>query len=64
MGAVGTAQIAPPLPKNRKPGPVPGFFVPAILASAVRYQWLRSSLARSTRLILSSASQNVLLRVL
>jgi len=27
VGTVGTAHITPPLPKNQKPGLVPGFFV-------------------------------------
>ena len=29
MGAVGTGQITPPLPRNQKPGIGPGFLMPA-----------------------------------
>ena len=40
FGALVNGQSAPPLPGNRKPGLVPGFFVPAISLFDVRFQAL------------------------
>jgi len=37
VATVGTAQITPPLPRNREPGHVPGFFVPVSFLFDVRF---------------------------
>lgn len=42
---VGTAHITPPLPNKRKPGLVPGFFVPGVLELYVRFGSAKDYLA-------------------
>ena len=37
VGMVGIAQSTPPLPRNREPGHVPGFFVPTNFSFDVRF---------------------------